>query len=306
MKELFRKLKTVFGAETGVAAADIAGKDPVILQPGAMVSALARPGKESVLPPAPRKREEIIRFIIHALRPYVNEKNTGIKGIRLFVFCQNTEEQNLLNIALHADRHNAFKNDVLSLKFSDNYLYPEPSWFFEFSVLREPLPDCQISEGSFGLDIIRDTPVNGSLALARVTVLSGQAEKEEYLLDPSIKLKYKIGRGHHQALPSGIMHNNDIVFLSREDACYRESTGAANLTVSRYHALIVFNPEQNKYYIAAGKGGTPDSGNKTKLFTENGKMTRLDIAGALHLLADGDQIELGGSARLLFQINFVR
>ena len=76
--------------------------------------------------------------------------------------------------------------------------------------------------------------------------------------------------------------------------------GASNQYVSRNHAVITFNPQQRSYFIAADKGGVPESGNKTKLFTAAGRIVRLDIAGAAHELQDGDQLELGGSARLLF------
>lgn len=300
MKDLLRKVKKALGAEDN---------EPAASAPSGITSetlntshAINKSAKESVLPPASQKREEILRFIIHGLRPYTNERHTGIKGLRLFVLCRSREEENLLNVALYADRPRAFQQELLERKLSDNYIAPDPQWFFEFFLKGDSLPECQIHEGGFGLNIIKDESVTGNFVRARITILSGQAENTSYILDPTIKTKYKIGRGYQQALPSGMMHSNDIVFLGRENEGFEETRGIANLTVSRYHAMIIFNPQQNKYFIAADKGGTPESGNKTKLFSENGKMTRLDIAGALHILSDGDQIELGGSARLEFNL----
>ncbi|MCW3119410.1 MAG: hypothetical protein JWM28_3492 [Chitinophagaceae bacterium] len=303
MKDLLKKIKKAFGAESDEPAGEQQEKTPMMDQSIIHEPGTTKAAKESGLPPASRKRDEVIRFIIHGLHPYINEKNTGIKGIRLFILCNSREEETLLNIALYTDRPTAFQHEVLERKFSDNYIYPDPQWYFEFNLVRDQLPACQIHEGAFGMDIIKDSRLTGHFTTAKITILSGQAEQPEYLLDPTVKLKYKIGRGQHQTLPSGMMHTNDIVFFSKEDAGFEEMIGTANLTVSRYHAMILFNPQQNKYYIAADKGGTPDSGNKTKLFSENGKMTRLDIAGALHVLEDGDQVELGGSARLLFRVD---
>ena len=303
MKELFKKVKKAFGAEDDEFVTEARSENALReSETGNVPAASTKPGKDSVLPPASRKRDEILRFIIHGLRPYTNEQYTGIKGIRLFILCRNRQEENLLNVALYADRPRAFQHEVLERKLSDNYIVPDPQWFFEFNLVHDALPDCQVSEGGFGLAIVKDEPFNGNFIAAKISVLSGHAEKDSYILDPTTKVKYKIGRGFQQALPSGMMHSNDIVFLGREDEGFEEVRGAANLTVSRYHAMIIFNPQQNKYFIAADKGGTPESSNKTKLFSENGKMTRLDIAGALHVLSDGDQVELGGSARLLFNL----
>ena len=300
MKKLLDKVKKIFGAEEDAAGISAPSEKTWLATESINVAAAAN--KDSVLPPASQKRDEILRFIVHGLRPYIDERYTGIKGLRLFVLCRNRDEENLLNVVLYADRPHAFQRELLERKLIDNYIVPDPQWFFEFNLVTDALPDCQVREGGLGLNIIKDESLNGNLVHAKITVLSGQAEKSSYVLDPMAKLKYKIGRGYQQALPSGMMHRNDIVFLGREDEGFDEGRGAANLTVSRYHAMIIFNPQQNKYFIAANKGGTPESNNKTKLFSENGKMTRLDIAEALHVLSDDDQVELGGSVRLLFNL----
>lgn len=250
------------------------------------------------LPPAPKKREEIIRFIIHGMAPYVNERKTGIKGIRLYVLAKSKEEENLVRIALYAEKSGAFKEEELERKLSDHYINPDADWYFEFKLLTDQIPDCLYRNETMGLDIIKESVVKTNFSKAIITILSGQAEKEEYLLDPAVKPKYKIGRGKNPVLTSGMMHTNDIAFIAKEETGFDETKGTANLTVSRFHASIIFKPELNKFYIAAEAGGVAS---KTKLFSENGKMIRLEVPGALHELADNDQAELGGSVRILFK-----
>ncbi|MBL7762817.1 MAG: FHA domain-containing protein [Chitinophagaceae bacterium] len=250
------------------------------------------------LPPASKKREEIIRFIIHGMAAYVNERKTGIKGIRLYILTKSKEEENLVRIALYAEKPGAFKEEELERKLSDHYINPDAGWYFEFETVPDHIPECQYRNDSMGLDIIKESIIKNNFSRGRVTILSGQAEHEEYLLDPAIKSKYKIGRGKNPVLTTGMMHSNDIVFIAKEEEGFDETKGAANLTVSRFHASIIFKPEQNKFYIAAEAGGVAS---KTKLFSENGKMIRLQVPGALHELADNDQAELGGSVRILFK-----
>jgi pSer/pThr/pTyr-binding forkhead associated (FHA) protein len=291
MKDFLKKIKKAFGAEEEESQAPATTGSTTNEE---------KPLKASSLPPAPVKREEIIRFIIHSMRAYVNETNTGVKGFRLYLLCKNNEEEILANIAVYADNPDLFKNE-LQRKLSDNYITPDANWSFEYNIVHDQLPDCRHQQGALGLDIIKRGQVTGNFTTAVITTLTGQTELGEYLLDPAKKQKFTIGRGKHPNLSSGAMHTNDIAFTSKEEPGFDAVKGAPNLSVSRNHAVIVFNTQYKKYMVAADKGGTPDSGNKTKLFTEDGKITRLDIAGAMHQLNDGDQIELGGNAKLLFR-----
>jgi pSer/pThr/pTyr-binding forkhead associated (FHA) protein len=297
MKDFLKKLKKALGAETDEQPEY---KEPVQAAAPATTPEKATLPKSSVLPPAPEKREEIIRFIIHALRPYVNETNTGIKGIKLYILCKSKEEETLSNIALYADRPNLFKTEELQRKLSDNYISPDPGWFFEFMLVRDKLPDCMFIQHSLGLDVVKSGQLTGNITIAGVTAISGQLETEEYVLDPKKKQKYTIGRSKAPILPSGALHTNDIVFIHKDEPGFDPLKGANNAYVSRNHAIIFYNAEQRSYFITADKGGVPDSDNKTKLFTTSGQVIRLDIAGASHEIHDGDQIELGGNARLLF------
>lgn len=297
MKDFLKKLKKALGAETDDRPEY---KEPVQAATPAVTPENSAQPKASVLPPAPEKREEIIRFIIHALRPYVNETNTGIKGIKLYILCGSKEEETLANIALYADKPNAFKTGELQRKLSDNYISPDAGWFFEYTLVRDKLPDCMFTQHSLGLDVVKSGQLTGNITIAGITVISGQLEMEEYLLDPKKKQKYTIGRSKTPILPSGAMHTNDIVFINKDEPGFDPVKGANNMFVSRNHAIIFYNAEQRSYFITADKGGIPESANKTKLFTTSGQVVRLDIAGASHEIHDGDQVELGGNARLLF------
>ena len=250
------------------------------------------------LPPASKKREEITRFIIHAMAPYVNERKTGIKAIRLYILANSKEEETLINIALYGEKPGAFKEEELERKLSDHYINPDAGWIFEFKIVKDQVPDCMTKTATMGLDVIKESVLATNYSKAKLIVLSGQAENEEYILDPAVKPKFKIGRGKNPVLATGMMHTNDIVFIAKEEPAFDEQKGNANLTVSRFHASIVFKPGQNRFYVSAESGG---AASKTKLFTENGKMIRLEIPGALHELADGDQVELGGSVRIQFR-----
>jgi pSer/pThr/pTyr-binding forkhead associated (FHA) protein len=300
MKDFIKKLKKALGAET-----DDTQQPPVQVEPAPASASIPAPlpaSRSFNLPPAPVKREEIIKFIVHSLRPYVNERNTGIKGLRLYVLCASKEEEALVNVALYADRADGFKNEELARKLSDNYISPDPNWFFEFVLVRDKLPDSMHVQGTLGLDVVKAGVIAGNVTIAGVTVISGQLEKEEYILDPKKKQRYLIGRSKNPILPSGAMQANDIVFINKDEPGFDPSLGASNEYVSRNHAVITFNPQLRNYFVAADKGGVPESNNKTKLFTATGKIVRLDIAGAAHELQDGDQLELGGMARLLFSM----
>lgn len=301
MKKFIDKLKKAFGAEEDEQPVPVdnsvyAEKPTDVPEP-----VKTKPPPSFALPPAAEKREEIIRFIINSLRVYVNERNTGIKGLRLYVLCQSKEEETLANVALYGDIEDKFKREELQRKLSDNYISPDNNWSFEFQLLKDQLPACNHQQGSLGLDVIKRGQTMGNYTLASITCVTGQTELEEYILDPNKKQKYCIGRGKNPGLSSGAMHTNDIYFLGKEEPAFDAVKGAANQFVSRNHVIIVFNTQQKKYFVAADKGGTPDSGNKTKLFTADGKMTRLDIAGAMHELNDGDHLQLGSGAKLLFK-----
>jgi hypothetical protein len=299
MKDFFKKLKKNFGLEeeeeqprkTDVPSPETPAPTVQVQQP---VKA------DSPLPSAHVKREEIIRFIIDALQPYVDERSVSVEVLKLYVLCNTPEEEELAGIALYKQKPGFFREQELERKLLNNYVQLAKNWSFRFFLVTGSLPDCKFKQGPLGLQVFTEAEKELNYSPARISVLTGQAEQEEYLLDPVHKMKYFIGRGKNPTLPSGRRHTNDIVFLGKDEEGFDEAKGKSNLFVSRNHAIISFNPERNRYYLYADQGGLPENGNKTKLFKSNDRTERIDIPGVAHELENGDQIELGGDAKLLF------
>jgi pSer/pThr/pTyr-binding forkhead associated (FHA) protein len=316
MKKFLKKLKETIGIESeekpsttsvvNTAAAPVTQFPPTdsVLPAPADESLATEPVQvaKSTLPPAPKKREEIIQFILNALHPYIDEKNTGIIGLALYVLCTNEEEEELAKVALYVDRTDKFKNDELKRKLINHYIELPQNWYFEIHLCKETLPDFKLKQGNYGLNIVTNQHDIKPTALAKLTVLAGQTDKETYLLNAAEKQRYHIGRGRSPQLSSGRMHINDIVFLGKEEAAYDAIKGASNPFVSRNHAIINYDIAEGRFFLYADKGGLPESGNKTKIFKAGNRIERLDIDGVAHALEDGDQIELGGEARLLFTV----
>ena len=81
---------------------------------------------------------------------------------------------------------------------------------------------------------------------------------------------------------------------------FNAQTGMVNLHVSRNHAYILYNPQLDKFFLFPDKGGLPENGNKTRIYTADDKVKSLNVPGVSHELQNGDQIELGGAAILVF------
>lgn len=257
--------------------------------------------KTSFIPATPVKRDAIIKFIIQALKPYVDEKGMWLAGLRLYVSCNNQEQEEAARVALCTDKPGMFKTDYLGRRLVNHFIQLSPDWFFECHVIREELPENCIVQENFGLKVVRaGERITDIYSKATIQVLSGQAEQNEYTLDPHQQVRFNIGRSKNPKLSSGKIQLNDIVFLAKEDVGFNEATGSANLHVSRNHAYIVYDPKADQYFIYPDKGGLPDNGNKIKIHTADDKIKWLNIYGVGHALQPGDQIELGGEAILRF------
>jgi len=256
----------------------------------------------SFIPVTAVRREAIIGFIVQALQPYVDERSLSVAGLRLYVCCNNFTEEESASVALCMDKPNLFKNQYLERKLLNHFIQLEPDWFFEYELVKE-LPAGCIREGNFALKIIRaGDHKKEHFSKAYIHVLAGQAAQSEYTLDPRVQIKYLIGRSRQPQLSSGKVRLNDIVFLGKEDVGFHETKGSANLHVSRNHAYILYDPATDNYFLYPDRGGLPDNGNKLKVHTADDKIKWLNIYGVAHLLQDGDQIELGGGAVLLFRM----
>ena len=253
------------------------------------------------IPATKSKREEIIKFIINGLKPYIDEKGHTIAGLRLYILCNNKESEETLKVALCDDTPGMFQKDHLERKLVNNFIQLAGGWFFEHHLVTDNLPDYCITHGSMGLEVIRrGQDLFQQYSVARLQVLVGQTAFPEYELNPKQQLKFNIGRTQHPKLSTGKIHTNDIVFWAQDDVGYDAQKGAANLHVSRNHAYILYNPQLDKFFLFPDKGGLPENGNKTRIYTTDDKVKSLNVPGVSHELQNGDQIELGGAAILVF------
>lgn len=289
MKNIINKLKKGFGISYEQPVGDTT-ETPVEKEP------------TSFIPVTTIKRDAIIAFIVQSLKPYVDERTVSVAGLRLYIVCNNIEQEEAAQVALCADKPGMFQSLYLERKLLNHFIQLEPSWFFDYEIVKEQLPEGIISQGNFGLKVVRaHERVVEHVTKARLQVLVGQAEQLEYELDPKTQLKYYIGRTKSPQLSSGKIQMNDIVFLGKDDAGYNDVIGQANLHVSRNHAYIEYDLKTGKYFLFPDKGGLPDNGNKLKVHTADDKVKWLNIYGVAHALQEGDQVELGGEAVLRFK-----
>lgn len=301
MKKIIGKLKDLFGMDED----DAEPQEPAPLKPEPQEDPKPKNKKVSSLPMAPAKREEIIRFIVHALQPFKDEKKLAIAGLSLYVLCKGNETETLINTALVLPIKDAFRDDYLKLELENNYFKLSDNWFFECAFVYDMLPKCDSTEGNYGLKIQIKGKNNGrnNSAKASLTTLVGQTSEKTYELDGSLKQKYFIGRGEQPMLASGRMHTNDIYFLEKKDQGYDNQAATGNEFVSRNHAYIKYSTETNQFLLYADKGGLPENGNKTKIHKLNGNIIKITVAGVGHELANGDILELGGEAKMLIKIS---
>lgn len=289
MKNIINRLKKGFGL--GVAEA-------VDEQPA---SSQKQPSP-SFVPATPVKRDAIIGFILKSLKAYVDEKSLSVAGLKLYVLCKTPEEAEAARVALCVDKPGLFRTEYLERKLVNHFIQLDPSWFLETHIVKDYLPEDSQQQDSFGLIVVGSGAAASTHATkARLLILVGQAEQHEYLLDPGAKQKYYIGRNRSPQLPSGKIQLNDIVFLGKEEDGFNEAIGMANLHVSRNHAYITYDARTDQFYLYPDKGGLPENGNKIKIHTADDKIKWLNLYGVAHPLLEGDQIELGGEAVLMFR-----
>jgi hypothetical protein len=277
--------------------------NPTPQEPEQSSSAAAIKNNNAVLSiPATRaRREDIIRFIINGLKPYIDEKAHTIAGLRLYVQCNDKEQLETLQVALCTDNPGMFQQDHLERKLVNNFIQMADNWFFECHFVKDTLPDHCLAQGPYGLEVIRrGQAFVQQYSTARLQVLVGKAEFPEYILNPRQQLKFTIGRTRNPQLPSGKIHKNDIVFWGQGEPEFDDTVAGINLHVSRNHAYIVYNPQQDKFFLFPDKGGLPENGNKTRIYTADDKVKSLNVPGVSHELQYGDQIELGGAVILVF------
>lgn len=258
----------------------------------------------ALLPVTPALRDELIGFVIGCLQPYVDEKGSSVAGIELYILCSDQGDEEAVKLALYADRPGLFKSKHLERALANHFIQLEPNWNFEYQLLQETqLPKDCIQKSRFGLRVRRPGDhLIATWATATLEALAGQTALTNYLLDPTVKTRFYIGRTSAPQLASGRIQYNDIVFLGSDEPGFDEQAGAPNTHVSRNHAYLVYDAGSNRWLLYPDHGGLPENGNKLKVHSADGKTRWLLVYGVSHQLCDGDQLELGGRAILRFSI----
>lgn len=260
------------------------------------------PVSSGSLPPTAQQREAMYRFIVEKLAPYANERDNLPVAIRLWVRCATPEDEDRIAVALYAGQPGHFR-DELSRHLADQYIRLAPDWQFSWQFVQDALPaDATYRQGNLGLEVIRPVNLLDKPLRARLRTLTGQTTEDSYLLDPAVKAEYCIGRGQTVQTASGRVRTNDIAFLDTDDPRFDSQRAEPNLSVSRQHASIRYDAETRRYRLTADAGGLPANGNKTKILHADNTAERADLPGVGYVLSPGDQIELGGEAKLLLEL----
>ena len=255
---------------------------------------------QSGLPSTPRQRELLYGFIVEKLEAYSSETEGLPTGLTLWICCADTAEEDRMNVALYANQPGHFQQE-LSRHLADHYIRFAPDWRFRWQFVRDALPaDCTYRQGNLGLEVIR--PATEKPLRAQLRVLTGQTAEGSYVLDPAVQTEFRIGRGQMVQTASGRVRTNDIAFLDAGEPGFDPERGEPNLSVSRQHATIRYDAATRQYRLLADAGGLPANGNKTKILRANDTTERADLPGVGYVLGSGDQIELGGEAKLLLEL----
>lgn len=255
---------------------------------------------QSGLPSTPRQRETVYGFIVEKLAAYRSETAGLPVGLRLWVRCADMAEEDQMAVALYANQPGYFQQE-LSRHLANHYIRFAPDWQFSWHFVRDALPaDCTYQRGNLGLEVIR--PTTEKPLRARIRALTGQTAEDSYLLDPVVQTDFRIGRGQMVQTASGRVRTNDIAFLDAGEAGFDPGRGEPNLSVSRQHATIRYDMTERRYRLLADAGGLPANGNKTKILRADDTIERADLPGVGYVLRPGDQIELGGEAKLLLEL----
>ena len=292
-------LKQLFGL--GTSPANMPTTPVALTMPAANVPAPAPnlSGISSGMPTTPRQRENLYRFVVEKLGAYSSETDGLPTGLTLWVRCLDTAEEDRMAVALYATQPGHFRTD-LSRHLADQYIRLAPNWTFTWQFMRDELPAvCTYQEGNLGLEVIR--PATSKPLQLRIRTLKGQTTQTMYVLNPEQQTEFRIGRGRTVETASGRVRTNDIAFLESGEPGFDADRGEPNASVSRQHATIRYEADTRRYRLMADAGGLPANGNKTKILRANDTVERADLPGVGYTLSPGDQIELGGEAKLLLE-----
>lgn len=236
-------------------------------------------------------RHTLLQFIKEKLQKAEGGEGANINGIYLYINCDESERY-LYESVVHIANPEKFKDEVQ--RIADDYAISLPaSWRCEVA-FADKFPEHSYVATEINTALFISTGKTGAAnkkSRAFIRVLSGNAEKELYVLNPS-KEKINIGRESQAQLSGGFVRKNVIAFTA---------AGAMdiNRSVSRQHAHIEWEPSSGSFLIYADEGGIPPH-NKMKIRTAEGAFFKMQAIEVGHRLQEGDQVILGDKAVLEF------
>jgi len=248
--------------------------------------------KEDSSPDVKALRQNLLLFIKDQLKRWEGGEGANLKGLQLFL-SPSAEERHVYEAALFVDDPDKFKKEEVQ-RIADDYAIDLPAdWTLEVLFV-EALPPEAVKAKDLPVALHVSTkkqPMLTALTTAYLRVMTGEAEKEMYVLSDKGG-KVCIGREKRVQTPEGFLRENNVAFPS-------ESNNKSNKFISRQHAHIEWNRDAGGFFLYADEGGIPPR-NKIKVQTANGDIIRLQSIRVGHHLQEGDQIVLGESALLQF------
>lgn len=236
-------------------------------------------------------RHALVQFIKDQLRKAEGGEGGNIRSLHLFMN-PSKEEKHVYEAAIYYNEEDRFKAEVQ--KIADDFAISLPeAWDMNLAFTDELPAEASRIGGLTAALFISTTkkPINKNFPDACITVLSGEAEQEQYIITPG-RHKIYIGRDKKVRTADGFYRENTIAFRA-------DSQNDSNKYVSRQHAHIEWNSDAGNFYLYADEGGLPPS-NKIKIKLPDGSLVKLQSTQVGHRLQEGEQIILGESALLQF------
>lgn len=237
-------------------------------------------------------RAGLLHFIKEELQKVEGGEGANIRGLNLFITCPD-EQAHIYELAVYAEDSDRLKDEIQ--KIADDFAIDlPPNWQLEITFTDDPPHEAiRNSKHDAALFIKTARHLIRKTGSARIRILNGEAEQEEYEIS-SDDGKIRIGREKKAQDENGFFRINNIAFPG-------DSADPANKFVSRQHAHLEWNPDSGAFEIFADEGGVPPA-NKVKVqVAATQTLVKLNSLEIGHPLANGDQVILGESAVIEFR-----
>jgi hypothetical protein len=236
-------------------------------------------------------RDALLRSMKEELQVVEGGEGKHIRGLQLFVNCSENE-RHIYESAVYVNEPLLFKQEVQ--RIADDYAIDLPTgWTFEVTFVDTLPPEAKkLMDVNAALFIKTKQQAIQKTGVAYISVLSGQAEKDEYEIK-SDSGKINIGREKRAQTDEGFFRINNIAFPG-------DCGNDCNKYISRQHAHIEWNNDAGCFMLFADEGGIPPKNKiKIKSLDENDPI-KLNSTHIGHRLKEGDQIILGETAVIQF------